>query len=66
MADTQLADLFQQRYGDAPGTTGDGSPASEGVARILNRRTIRQFTEQPVSEALLALLLACVQSAPTN
>ena len=66
MADTQLADLFQQRYGDAPGTTGDDSPASEGVARILNRRTIRQFTEQPVSEALLAQLLACAQSAPTK
>ena len=66
MADTQLADLFQQRYGDTTGTPHDGAPASDGVARILNRRTIRQFTEQPVPEALLAQLLACAQSAPTK
>ncbi len=66
MADTNLADLFQQRYGEAPDIDADAAPASEGVARILNRRTIRQFTEEPVSEALLAQLLACAQSAPTK
>ena len=39
---------------------------SDGVARILNRRTIRQFEDKPISEALLTQLLACAQSAPSK
>ena len=66
MADMNIADLFQQRYGVAPDTPSEDAPASEGIARILNRRTVRQFTDQPITEALLAQLLACAQSAPTK
>ncbi len=36
------------------------------LSRILSRRTYRRFTDQAVSEALRAALLACAQSAPAK
>ena len=58
-------ELYQQRYGHAlpDGLDADIAP---GVARILNRRVVRQLESEPLSEARLAQLLACAQSAPTK
>ncbi|MDE2004926.1 MAG: nitroreductase family protein [Rhodospirillales bacterium] len=54
--------LWTARYGagDAPGAV----PA--GVAPFLDRRVSRRYRAEPVSEALLDMLLAAAQSAPTK
>ena len=41
----------------------DGGAA---LSRILSRRTYRRFADQPVTEALRTVLLACAQSAPAK
>ncbi len=44
-----------------------GDMAAEGpLATILARRTLRRYTGDPVPDDLLAVLLACAQSAPSK
>lgn len=59
------AKLINARYGKE---TGIGSEAAvEGAAaQILSHRSLRRYTDDPVSEPMLEVLLACAQSAPTK
>ncbi len=46
-----------------------GSPAPEGLpdlGRLLNHRSVRAFTSEPVSESIIAGLVAAAQSAATS
>ena len=66
MSSKSFAELHQQRYGVAADDEAAALALTDGVARILDRRTIRQFEDKPISEALLTQLLACAQSAPSK
>ena len=57
--------LLNERYGRDTGPD-DIAPAGETLAGLLSRRCIRRYTDAPVSEELLDVLLACAQSAPTK
>ncbi|BBK30646.1 nitroreductase/FMN reductase [NAD(P)H] [Stella humosa] len=59
------AQLWDARFGLAPP---DGVPEAvpPALARILGRRTIRRLKPDPIPDGLLALLLACAQSAPAK
>lgn len=62
---TKLSDLLTARFGvsddiDEPADTWGMIP------QILGRRTIRRYTDEPVSENLRRALLACAQSAPSK
>ncbi len=60
-----LQDLISERFGIDTGA-GHGMPAEGPLAAILGRATQRRYTEKPVSDDLLAVLLACAQSAPAK
>ncbi|MEM7404833.1 MAG: nitroreductase family protein [Pseudomonadota bacterium] len=66
MTETSFAALYEQRYGLAAPEDSADQAIADGVARIVNRRTIRQFEDRPIEEPLLTQLLACAQSAPTK
>jgi nitroreductase/FMN reductase [NAD(P)H] len=57
-----LGELIDDRAGTATGI-GAGRPAEALLATILGHRTHRQYTEEPIAEELLDVLLACAQSA---
>jgi nitroreductase len=57
-----LADLIEDRFG-LPTEAGRDMPAEGELARILARRTHRRYTDRPISDALLEVLLACAFSA---
>ena len=60
-----LKDLIDKRYGKDAGM--DGEPDEAGVIpHLLSRRSIRAYRDEPVSAALLEVLIACAQSAPTK
>jgi nitroreductase len=59
------AEMLEDRYGMAV-DFGDAVKAEGTVAGILARGTQRHFTDEPVPEDLLKVLLACAQSAPTK
>ncbi len=60
------AALIAARYGKTAESDG-GTPApNDTVAGFLKRRSLRQYTDKPVPDDLLKLLLACAQSAPTK
>jgi nitroreductase len=65
---TTIAELIRNRYGldtDAgAGWEADGGSAT--LAGLLGRRSIRRYTDEPVPEELLEVLLACAQSAPSK
>ena len=63
---TDFATLYRMRFGlEAPRL--DATPADlSAIEPILSRRSVRRFRPQPVSDGLLAALLACAQSAPTK
>ncbi|UCH72963.1 MAG: nitroreductase family protein [Rhodospirillales bacterium] len=63
---TDFATLYRNRFGfEAPDL--DGIPADlSALAPLLARGSQRRFRDEPVSEGLLAALLACAQSAPTK
>ncbi len=73
-AEIDLAAGYHARFGlDAPANfaselaqSGLAPEALEPLSRLLSRRTYRRFTDQPVSDALRAALLACAQSAPAK
>ena len=61
--DTELSN-FEQRYGgELPDNT---FPTNEFIENIINRKTVRTFTEQKVDPALLEKLFAAAQSSPTS
>jgi nitroreductase/FMN reductase [NAD(P)H] len=61
-----FAALYRMRFGlDAPDF--DGLPVDlSAVRHILSRGSMRRFRPEPVSDGMLATLLACAQSAPTK
>lgn len=62
---TTPGELIGGRYGAVfDGAAPDELP--ETVRELLSRRCIRRYTDEPVSEDLLNMLLACAQSAPTK
>lgn len=62
---TTLEELVEQRYGVGTGC-GRDMPAEGTLAQILGRGSQRHYTDEPVSDDLLGVLLACAQSAPTK
>ena len=58
------ADLLRARYGDAGP---DGTlPGDATLEVLLQHRTVRAFTEEPLPEGTLQALVAAAQSAPTS
>tara|TARA_Y100000588_G_scaffold394253_1_gene513744 strand:- start:2917 stop:3732 length:816 start_codon:yes stop_codon:yes gene_type:complete len=62
---TTIADLYKNRFG-LDREIGQGMKAEGTVAEILNRRSLRRYTDEPVPDDLLDVLLACAQSAPAK
>jgi nitroreductase len=60
-----IADLIEHRYGVSTGA-GSDMPAEGELASILSHRTHRRFTDQPVPDELLEVLLAAAFSAPAK
>ncbi|MGK0222345.1 MAG: hypothetical protein ACI9ON_001584, partial [Limisphaerales bacterium] len=61
----KISDLIENRFG-AQTNTGAELPAVGSVAALLERRTHRQYTEQPIEDELLDVLLACGLSASSK
>jgi FMN reductase [NAD(P)H] len=60
MADTNA--LLNARYGiDLP-----GAEVPDAIAPLIDRRVVRRYTEQDISDSLLDALLAAAQSAPAK
>ena len=51
MADKSFAELYEQRYGVAADPADNEQPLAEGVARIINRRVVRQFEDRAIPTA---------------
>jgi nitroreductase len=66
MSSNDFSKLYQQRYGIAADVEAATLAVADGTAGVINRRTVRQFEDKPISEALLTQLLTCAQSAPTK
>jgi nitroreductase/FMN reductase [NAD(P)H] len=64
MAET-LAASIEARFGLATAAGGE-RPAEGALATMLGHRTHRRFTERPVDDEMLELILACGFSAPTK
>jgi len=60
-----LKDLITDRYG-VEADCGADMPAEGPLALILGRGSQRHYTDRPVPDDLLKVLLACAQSAPTK
>jgi nitroreductase len=60
-----ISDLIEARFGQ-PTVTGAGQPAEGSLANILERRTHRRYTDQPIEDELLNILLACGLSASSK
>jgi nitroreductase len=57
-----MGDTLIGRFGDG-GPSGEGAEANELIQRVLSRKTVRRYSDQMPSEALLDLLAACALSA---
>ncbi len=62
---TTIADLYKARFG-LDKDIGQDMSAEGTVAEILNRRSLRRYTDEPIPDDLLDVLLACAQSAPAK
>lgn len=62
---TQLQAAIQQRFGQTIGEVFD-VPHADELARLLQHRSHRAYTDRAVDDALLRLLYACALSAPTK
>jgi nitroreductase len=62
---TSIAELIEHRFGVAADSPSDASADGE-LASILSHRTHRQYTGEPISEALLQTVLAAGLSAPAK
>lgn len=60
-----LKDLIDKRYGRDAGMDGEADEAGV-LAHLLSRRSIRAYRDEPVPDALVDVLIACAQSAPTK
>jgi len=60
-----LKDLIDKRYGRDAGMDGEADAAGV-LAHLLSRRSIRAYRDEPVPDALVDVLIACAQSAPTK
>jgi len=67
-ATTALAAMVRTRFGEAPEVAAEGVDAAgrQGLARLLDRRSCRNYAERPVEDGLLNLILAAGLSAPTK
>jgi nitroreductase/FMN reductase [NAD(P)H] len=67
MADQQLRieRATEERFGEKIGATA-GQAGADTLARMLEHRSHRRYTAQPVEPALLRLLFACAFSAPSK
>lgn len=61
----RISDLIENRFG-AQTDIGAEQPATGHMAMLLERRTHRQYTEQPIEHELLDVLLACGLSASSK
>ena len=62
-----LSELYKNRFGlDRDFSAETEEKFSAGAKDILNRRTHRRYTDEPVPDELLDALLACAQSAPAK
>jgi nitroreductase/FMN reductase [NAD(P)H] len=61
----ELAELLRLRFGYTTDIDAD-IPAEALLMSVLSRRSQRRYTAQPVPESLLAMLLACAQSASSK
>jgi FMN reductase [NAD(P)H] len=57
-----VADMLAHRFGDG-GPSGAGAEDNELMRRVLSRKTVRRYSDNMPSEALLDLLAACALSA---
>jgi FMN reductase [NAD(P)H] len=55
-------DSIARRFGD-DGAPGEGGVDNDLIGRVLSRKTVRRYTEEMPSEALLDTLVACALSA---
>jgi len=60
-----IADLIEHRFG-LPTEAGRDRPAEGELAAILEHRTHRRYTDQPIAEELLQAVLAAGLSAPAK
>lgn len=60
-----LAELIERRFG-LESRLGPAPPGTEALATVLGRRSCRRYLARPVPDALLEVLLACAQSAPSK
>lgn len=58
-------ELIAKRYGADIGVGGDRA-ADGTLAGLLSRRSLRLYTDEPVADDLVDVLIACAQSAPTK
>jgi len=57
-----ISEMLVRRFGDG-GPAAEGAGENEFVRRVLQRKTVRRYSEEIPSEALLDLLTACALSA---
>jgi nitroreductase/FMN reductase [NAD(P)H] len=62
---TTIAKLIEHRFG-VPSDAGNDTPAEGELAAILNHRTHRRYTDQPISDDLMRQVLAAGLSAPAK
>lgn len=62
---TTLADLIRDRFG-LPAEAGADLPAGGALAGMLRHRTHRRYTDRPVEEPLIEVLLAAAFSTPSK
>jgi nitroreductase/FMN reductase [NAD(P)H] len=62
---TTIAKLIEHRFG-IPSEAGAAAPAEGELAAILNHRTHRRYTDQPISDDLMQQVLAAGLSAPAK
>jgi len=62
---TTIAKLIEHRFG-IPSEAGAAAPAEGELAAILNHRTHRRYTAQPISDDLMQQVLAAGLSAPAK
>ncbi len=65
MTQNSFTRLYRARFGTTCEAEGD-QDLPPSLVKILRRRTHRQFTDQPVSDELMEVLLACALSAPSK
>tara|TARA_R110000787_G_scaffold286423_1_gene404804 strand:- start:2547 stop:3395 length:849 start_codon:yes stop_codon:yes gene_type:complete len=67
---SNLSELIRQRFGLQDGELQLGcariDEINTTITDLLGRRSIRRYTDEPISDDMLDTLLACAQSAPTK